>query len=412
MVFLLHETYLRGNFNVMLEFFSGSTRMVNTRRGVAECMEIALGSNVSDCNLIILHASIGHDFGEMVDEAARLAPEARIVAASCCGVVGREGVSESMKDIALMAVKGKDFGISSTTKISGKTAYEETLKMAMELKKSTPNVNMIYFLASGIDIDNNACIRAMEEVFGSDVTIFGATSSDNMKGVVSYQAIDGSVYDHGAYMVGFSDPGLYVDTAATHGFVAFGEPMVVTKANGNEIIELNGRPAWSEFTSRLGLLPSHTCGDTIPVGALAEKLEESLAKEYGNDHILRVVTSHNGETMHYATSIEEGTELWLTKRDEDKIFSEMDRLVENMVERSGGKRPVAVFHADCLARGRFLFNRILKEELVNRMQFPFSVGGECPPWLGMYGFGEFARLGGKNTYHNYTTALYVIYRNN
>jgi hypothetical protein len=88
----------------------------------------------------------------------------------------------------------------------------------------------------------------------------------------------------------------------------------------------------------------------------------------------------------------------------------MDRIVSDMVKRSEGKTPVAVFHADCLARGRFLFNRILKEELVNRMQFPFSNNGECPPWLGMYGFGEFAKLSGKNTYHNYTTALYVIYR--
>ena len=44
------------------------------------------------------------------------------------------------------------------------------------------------------------------------------------------------------------------------------------------------------------------------------------------------------------------------------------------------------------------------------MQFPFYNAGQCPPWLGMYGFGEFARLGGENTYHNYTTALYAIYR--
>lgn len=396
----------------MLEFFSGSTRMVNTRRGVAECMEIALGDDLSTCDLVILHASIGHEFGALVDEASRLAPQARIVAASCCGVVGREGVSESMKDIALMAIRGKEFGISHTDSISGKTAYQETRKMAQQLKDSTPGVTMIYFLASGIDIDNNACIQAMEEVFGSEVTIFGATSSDNMKGVVSYQAVDSNVYTHGAYMIGFSDPGLYVDTAATHGFVAFGEPLLVTKASGNEIHELNGRPAWTEFTSRLGLLSSHTCGDTIPVGALAEKISDDLVDEYGNEHILRVVTSHEGETMHYATSISEGTELWLTKRDEEKIFIEMDRLVESMVKRASGKKPVAVFHADCLARGRFLFNRILKEELVNRMQFPFSTDGECPPWLGMYGFGEFARLGGKNTYHNYTTALYVIYRNN
>jgi small ligand-binding sensory domain FIST len=114
--------------------------------------------------------------------------------------------------------------------------------------------------------------------------------------------------------------------------------------------------------------------------------------------------------MYYATTVKEGTELWLTKRDEDLIFDEMERMVRTMRERSAGKTPVAVFHADCLARGRFLFNRIMKEELVDIMKQPFLVDGECPPWLGMYGFGEFARLCGKNTYHNYTSALYVLYR--
>ncbi len=44
------------------------------------------------------------------------------------------------------------------------------------------------------------------------------------------------------------------------------------------------------------------------------------------------------------------------------------------------------------------------------MQFPLSTDGVVPPWLGMCGFGEFARLGGTNTYHNYTTTLYAICR--
>jgi hypothetical protein len=269
---------------------------------------------------------------------------------------------------------------------------------------------MIHFMASGIDMNNDACIQAIQTVFGSKITIFGATSSDNMKGVVSYQAVDGQVFEHGAYMIGFSDPELYVETAATHGFVAFGEPLIVTKSDGNKIEELNGKPAWVEYTSRLGLLPTDTCGETIPIGALAEELPQHLAFEYGNNHILRVVTSHDGDTMYYATDVKEGTRLWLTQRDEDRIFSELSRMVARMNSRAGDKKPVAVFHADCLARGRFLFNRILKEELVNSMQFPFYNSGQCPPWLGMYGFGEFARLGGENTYHNYTTALYAIYR--
>ncbi len=394
----------------MLNFFSASARVVNTRRAVMECMEIALGENYSDADLLVLHASIGHDFNEMVQQAHEMAPHARIVAASCCGVIGREGVSESMKDMALMAVQGKEYAIASVTNIDGKNSYEKALEMAHSMKAQQPGINMIYFLGSGIDIANDLCIQGFEEVFGEGVTIFGATSADNMKGVISFQAVDQLVTEHGAYAIGFSDPSLTVDTQATHGFVAVGEPLVVTKADGHIIQEFNGKPAWEEYTRRLGLTSDATCGDTIPIGALGEKLRPELAKEYGNEHLLRVVTKHDGNNMYYATTIAEGTSLWLTTRDEDLIFSEMDRLVKEMNDRNPGKKPVAVFHADCLARGRFLFNRIIKDELVSKMQYPFYSEGACPPWLGMYGFGEFARLGGKNTYHNYSTALYVIYR--
>ncbi len=395
----------------MLKFHSAKTRMVNTARGVAECLEAALGpDNAGNCDLVVIHAALGHDFKEMLAETRRLAPKARVVAASGCGVVGRDGVSESMKDIAIMAIQGKDFVLAHEDGICGANSYEKSVEMAKRMKAQNPDVRFIYFLASGIDIANDRCIAGFESVFGPKVTIFGATSSDNMRGIVSYQGVDGDVYQHAAFAIGFTDPTLEVDTQATHGFVAVGEPLVVTRAEGNRIHEFNGRPAWTEYTRRLGLAPTATCGDSIPIGALGEKLSPALAAEYGNDHLLRVVTSREGDTMHYATTCAEGTRLWLTKRDEDKIFSEMDRMVATMSARAGGRKPVAVFHADCLARGRFLFDRILKEELVSRMQHPFHSNGECPPWLGMYGFGEFARLGGVNTYHNYTTALYAIYR--
>lgn len=396
----------------MLKFFSSSTRSVNTARGVQECLESAMGGDFNQADLLIFHASIGHDFKDIVNEAARLAPKSKILAASCCGVVGREGVSESMKDIAVMAVKGNDFAISHCNGIYGKNSFEKTIEMAKDIKRQKAGINMIYFLASGIDIANDECIKAIEEVFGEDVTIFGATSADNMKGIVNFQAVNNEVFEHGAYMVGFCDPTLKVETQATHGFVRIGEPLVVTKAEGHIIKEFNGRPAWVEYTERLGLNADAECGDTIPIGALGEKLSDELTKEYGNDLLLRVVTKREGNDMYFATTIETGTPLWLTTRDEELIFSEMDRMVNDMTSRIGNREVVAVFHADCLARGRFLFNRIVKEELVASMQYPFYTNGECPPWLGMYGFGEIARLGGKNTYHNYTTALYVIYRDN
>jgi hypothetical protein len=395
----------------MLEFFSASTRMVNSRNAISECVESALGRNRA-CDLVIVNASIGHDYQELIDQARVLAPGARVVGASCCGIVGREGVSESFKDVAIMAVRGKKLAVAHVDGINGGNSYAKSVELAKQLKAAQPGINMVHLLASGIDIANDRCIAGLESVLGPRVTIFGATSSDNMRGTVSYQMVDDRVFEHAAWAVGFADPSLRVDTQATHGFLATGEPMTVTRAEGTRLIELDGKPAWQEFTARLGLdAGTATCGDTIPVGALAEELPEALAAEYGNAHILRVVTRRDADgTMHYPTEIQTGTKLWLTVRDEARIFSDMDRMMEQMTARSSGSKPVAVFHADCLARGRFLFNRVMKEELVSRMQFPLSTGGVPPPWLGMYGFGEFARLGGANTYHNYTTALYAIYR--
>jgi len=395
----------------MLSFHSASARIVDSRRAIADCLEAACGDRSADIDLLVIHASMGHDFGALASEAAALAPRARIVGASCCGVVGTEGVSESLKDIAIMAVRGPEFAVAHTDDIRGGNSGERARSLAADIKQQLPGVNMVFFMASGIDIDNDACIAAIEHELGPEVTIFGATSADNMRGVTSFQIHGTAVYTHSAWLIGFADPTLEVDTQASHGFIAIGEPLLVTRADGNRIRELNGRPAWGEYTRRLGLAPEATCAETIPIGALAEELPADLAAEYGNDHILRVITRRDDDgTLHYPAGVTEGTRLWLTIRDEKRIFDDLDRMMRSISQRTGESEIAAVFHADCLARGRHFFHRILKEELVSRMQQPLARKGIIPPWLGMYGFGEFARLGGRNTYHNYTTAIYTLHR--
>ncbi len=186
----------------------------------------------------------------------------------------------------------------------------------------------------------------------------------------------------------------------------------MTRAEGHKIFEFDGRPAWEEYTRRLSLPATSLCGDTIPVGALAEKLPEELAAEYGNPHILRAVTKYDPDgAVYYPVTCREGLQVWLTSRDEELIFAELRRTLEHLKARTGGRRPVAVFQADCLARGRFLFNKVVKDEIVALMHSFFNDDlGRPPAWLGMYGFGEYARLGGRNTYHNYSTGLGILYR--
>lgn len=396
---------------VPLDFRSGNTRAVNADRAVLEVLELAYGSQRPDPRVVLVNAAVGHDLVALSDAVRRQCPDARVLAASCAGVVGRDGPGESIHDIALMGIGGDGCAVAHVDGLVGETSYEKGAELAGLLLDTPLPVRMVYLLASGIDIANDRLIAGMESVLGPDVVLFGATSSDQMQGIATYQAVDDSVFQHSAFAVGIWDPTLTVDTQATHGFVAVGEPFTVTRAQGNRIVELDGAPAWPTYLQRMGLPATASEGDTIPIGALAEELPADVAEEYGNDHILRVVTHHTDDgQIVYATECAVGTRLWLTVRDEDRIFGESERMLAQMRSREPGRSPVAVFQADCLARGRRLFDRVMKEELVHRLQQPLSSAAGVPPWLGMYGFGEYARLGGRNAYHNYTTALAALYR--
>ena len=395
----------------MLEFLSASTRMANPQRAVMECIEVALGERQHDCDLLIINASIGHHLGDLIAQARLQCPRARIVAGSCAGVIGREGVSESMKDVALMAVRGREFAIAHVDGIDGHNSHGKAVELATALRAAQPGINMVYLLVTGVDVANDRLIAGLESVLGPEVTLFGATSGDNNRGVATFQAVDEKVFERAAVAVGFCDPTLEVDTQATHGFVAVGEPMVVTRSRGHRILELDGKNATTEYLGRLHLPLTAALSEFGPIGALAEPLSPDDAAAYGNGHVLRAIFRRDPDgTLFYPASCPEGTRLWLTVRDEERIFGDLDRMLAVMTRNARGRKPVAVFHADCGARGRLLFNRVLKEELVQRLQHPFSSNGVPPPWLGIYGFGEYARLNGANAFHNYTTALAAIYR--
>ncbi|GAI37876.1 unnamed protein product, partial [marine sediment metagenome] len=106
---------------------------------------------------------------------------------------------------------------------------------------------------------------------------------------------------------------------------------------------------------------------------------------------------------------EEGSILYIAKRDENRMFDGVDQMLKKLVELLQGKEILAVFHADCSIRGKFSFNRILKDEIINRMQSPICKN-EPIPWLGLYSGGEFAMIGHQNYILQVTSTLSVLYR--
>jgi small ligand-binding sensory domain FIST len=178
---------------------------------------------------------------------------------------------------------------------------------------------------------------------------------------------------------------------------------------------VDGQPAWTTYSQNIGEISADDVKKVLVSGGLAIVLDPALTREYGSGYLLRMGLPQEATgAIRLSVSVKEGDQFYFTTRDEDLIFSEqkktLDALRKDMISDSAGARPVAVFQTDCLLRGRSLFDKVMKDEIIGMMQNAFSNDGEIPPWLGMYGFGEFCPIGGQNLFHTYTTSLLVLYR--
>jgi hypothetical protein len=193
--------------------------------------------------------------------------------------------------------------------------------------------------------------------------------------------------------------------------------MTVTKADETKILELDNGPAWETY-SKVSGQDEERLKNALLQGGLAKELSAELADEYGSKHLLRLAVSREDApgVMFVSETIKEGEKYYLTTRDEDRVFYAQEKALKSLRGRilsnseDGGIHPAAVFQADCLARGRTLFGKVKKDEIIGMIQTALADDGAVPPWLGIYGFGEYCPLGKKNMFHTYTTTLLVLYR--
>ena len=407
----------------MLQFFSASTSIVNSKRAITECLENALeGQPNLDCDLIIIYTAMGHNFKDLLTEARKLSPGARIAGCTGGGVIGKSGPDESMKALAIMVIKGpkSEFALTCRRKDAEGNTYEAVHEMALELKEMNPGINMVQFLPSGGNdfLPVEKALDAIKNVFGKNIPVsggFAMTSLANLKATdmatASIQFYDDEIIKRGAVMIGYADPTLKFINHANHGFdVLTGLTLEVTKSNSHQVFEINGKPAWTLLTETLGVPDSLTAMELLTISGFAREIPEKLWEENGSKYLLcAAIAKENNKSIILSIECPEGMKLWLTKRDERMMFYGVDLMVKKTIDELQGRKPVAVFHADCVLRGRFSLDRILKDEIINRMQSPISKG-EDVPWLGLYSAGEFVMLGGESWFQQISSSLFVIYR--
>jgi len=205
-------------------------------------------------------------------------------------------------------------------------------------------------------------------------------------------------------LAGVALSGLTPIIGVAQGCTPIGEPYVITRADANVIQRIGNRPALEMLGEAIRALPSAEARIRragVFAGLAMDPAKSPLER---GDFLVRnlVGADQSSGALAVAERVRVGQTVQFQIRDAEASRDDLRGMLEEVAGRLGGRRPAFGCYFDCAGRGRGLFGvpdhdvTLIRERL-----------GDFP-LVGFFGNGEFAPIGRRNFFHNYTGALVVF----
>ena len=203
------------------------------------------------------------------------------------------------------------------------------------------------------------------------------------------------------------------ETGLTRSCQPFGEPLQITRAEGNMIYEMDGRPAYDILLEVLSQLPFSAIGGSASGGQNSDQVLErvflgtplrSFQTEFSNHYLIRNIMGVNAKKGMLAcvAPVEEGEFVTFTMRDPGLARQDMRTMLEDLKNRIEPSKPAFGFYFNCGARGEALYNAPSADIAMIREAFPGV------PILGFFAYGEIAPVDHVNHLHYHSGVLTLV----
>ena len=183
-----------------------------------------------------------------------------------------------------------------------------------------------------------------------------------------------------------------------------GDPSRISRARGNQIVELDGRPALERLQETMATLSkdeAERAAHSLFAGIAREEAGSPIGQ---GDLLVRnlIGVDHNSGVVAVAEEVRQGQIVQFVLRDVRAARADMRRMVETLYAATRRIRPRFGFYFNCLGRGVGLYGEPNHDLTLIKEFFP------ALPLIGFFGNGELAPVGGKNYAHSYTGVLAII----
>lgn len=357
-----------------------------------EAVEQAVSALGRDAGLVLIFPTGLSDPRDALAQAHAAAGEVQVAGMTGTGAIAAGGaIANGCSALAFAASVpvGVGVGGSGAPRAAGRAAAEGALA---RVEPRSGHTVLLLFVDSESG-DQAEIVAGAYEVAGAQIPLAGGAAG----GITRAQFADGRAMAKSVVAVAIV-AGAPVGVGVAHGCVPRGTPSIVTRASGQTVLQLDGRPAETVYLEKLGE-DAHLSDADFEAVAMVHPLAEPTLS--GDVHLRYVRTRAPGGGLVCATSIEPNAAVDICDHVPEAIVTSARAAVDDAIEPLPRAAEAALLF-DCAARSARFGNPLAARELESIT----SAFGAHPPCLaGVYTRGEIGRARGAKGDRNYAVVV-------
>jgi hypothetical protein len=362
---------------------------------------------------VLVFATMNHDHPALLRGLRQaLGPDVRVVGCTSQGVVANGDLTENGFALAIMGFAGSKLGCVTVLEREVQTdSLEKGRALARMLKRESggePNLAvLLYDPLCGLDVE--VFLKGMRQELACPLVGGGASQPWGPR-IGTSQFAGKEVFSHGAILLGLSGP-FQVDLGNTHGCVPVGWSTTITRAEGNKILEIGGRPAVDLMKEVTGADPREILDEHVSAFCIGEDCDLSGLRCPGRAEdgavVIRSVFGVDRQTgaVLVQAAIPVGTRVMFYRQSAELLMSRPEAVAQELARRWDGQRPWAILGFQC---GASTFHFLGPRETLRQHERLRAVLGQQVPWLGMMAWGEISSFAGEAFLHQCTYPIVVL----
>lgn len=252
-------------------------------------------------------------------------------------------------------------------------------------------------VSAGYLADGDQIVNGVIDELGRQAPLFGGLAGDDLKFQETF-AFDGSqVTSNGVAVLIFDSNVIGLEGVAFSGWKGIGTTKTVTKAVGNIVYELDGKPALDVYRKYLD------CGeDPVMAANLAVEYPLLLNREDGSSVLRAVMRINDDKSIVYAGSIPEGAKVRFGMASGTEVINQAVEQISEFKRQAPRSEAIVLF--SCAAR-HLAFGPMVEDEISAARKLWEA------PLVGFFTSGEIGPvLQGRCDFHNHTLVPVLIYK--